>query len=197
MRKLADRRVREALAALASRAQPAAAGVASALSCAAAAALVELTAGLAADRLASEGSGARAGTDARLRELAARAAELVAHVLDIADEDAAAYAQALGARTAADRARALSGASEPPLAIAECAAEVAEAAAETARAGGWAFQADAIVAAELAMAAARGAASLVAVNLAGSSEDPSVARARAAADRAERASRAAATAGSD
>ena len=197
MTKLADRRVREALAVLASRAQPAAAGVASALSCAAAAALVELTAGLAADRLASEGSGARAGTDARLRELAARAAELVSEVLDVADADAAAYARALGAREPADRARALSEASEPPLAIAECAAEVAEAAAETALAGGWAFQADAIVAAELAMAASRGAAALVAVNLAGSSEDPRVARARDAADRAERASRAAAAAGSD
>ena len=197
MTKLADRRVREALAVLASRAQPAAAGVASALSCAAAAALVELTAGLAADRLASEGSGAGAVTDARLRELAARAAELVSEVLEIADADAAAYARALGAREPADRARALSEASEPPLAIAECAAEVAEAAAETARAGGWAFQADAIVAAELAMAASRGAAALVAVNLAGSSEDPRVARARDAAERAERASGAAAAAGSD
>ncbi len=45
---LADQRVHEALAALASPAKAPAAGVATALACAAAASLVELTAGLAA-----------------------------------------------------------------------------------------------------------------------------------------------------
>ena len=74
---------------------------------------------------------------------------------------------------------------------------MAEAAAETAQAGTWAFRADAVVAAELAAAAAAGGAELVAANLAGPSEDPRIDRARAAAERAARASRAAAAAGSD
>ena len=198
MTKLADRRVREALAALASRAQPAAAGVASALSCAAAAALVELTAGLAADRLAVRGLG-RPGrhrrAPARARRPRGRVGVRGPATSPTRTPPPTPGPSALGSPPTG-RARSRQ-ASEPPLAIAECAAEVAEAAAETARAGGWAFQADAIVAAELAMAASRGAAALVAANLAGSSEDPRVARARDAADRAERASRAAAAAGSD
>jgi formiminotetrahydrofolate cyclodeaminase len=190
---LADRRVREALAALASRSEPPAAGVASALACAAAAALVELTAGLAADRIAAEGAGARGETEARLRALSARASELRGGLLSAADEDARAYAEVIEAREAATHARALERASEPPLAIAEAAAEVAEAAAETARAGTWAFRADAVVASELAVAAARGGAELVAADLAGRGDDHRVARARAAAERAERAGRTAAS----
>jgi formiminotetrahydrofolate cyclodeaminase len=184
---LADRRVRETLAALASRAQPPAAGVASALAAAAAAALVELTAGLAADRTAAE----HAGAEGRLRALADRAGELREELLASADDDAQAYADVMDAQDAGARARALSRASDPPLAIAECAAEVAEAAAETALAGSWAFTADAVVASSLAMAAAQGGAELVGTNLAGRSYDPRLARARAAAERAERASRAA------
>jgi formiminotetrahydrofolate cyclodeaminase len=183
---LADRRVREALDALASRNQPPAAGVASALAAAAAAALVELTAGLAADRLAAEG-----GAERRLRTLVDRAGELRRTLLATADADARAYAEVISAREAAARARALARASEPPLAIAEAAAEIAEAAAESARAGTWAFTADAVVAGSLALAAARGGAELVAADLAGQPDDPRIARARAAAERAERASRAA------
>jgi len=190
---LADRRVREALAALASRAEPPAAGVASAFACAAAAALVELTAGLAADRMAAEGARAPAETAIRLRTLAGRAGELRERVLVAADDDAHAYAQVAKAPDGAARARALARASEPPLAITECAAEVAEAAAETARAGAWAFTADAVVASELAAAAALGGAELVAADLAGRSGDPRTVRARAAAERAERARRAAAS----
>ena len=93
----------------------------------------------------------------------------------------------LAASNSAERVRALDGASGPPLAIAEAAAEVAEAAAEIARAGTWAFRADAVVAAELAATAALGGAELVAVNLAASGEDPRADRARAAAGRAGRA----------
>jgi methenyltetrahydrofolate cyclohydrolase len=190
---LADRRVREALAALASRTQPPAAGVASAFACAAAAALVELTAGLAADRIAAEGAGTRAEAEARLRALVVRAGELRERLLVAADEDAQAYAQVMAARAGSARARALALASEPPLAIAECAAEVAEAAEETARAGTWAFRADAVVAGNLAAAAALGGAELVAANLAGHPGDPRADRARAAAERAERARRGAAS----
>ena len=178
--------MQETLGALASRAEPPAAGVASALAAAAAAALVELTAGLAADRLESEGDGAP--SVARLRELGGRAAELRDRLLAAADEDTRAYARALAATDDAARARALSQASEPPLEIAECAAEVAEAAEETARAGSWAFTADAVVAAELAAAAALGCSKLVAIDLAAEGSDPRVARAGEAAERARRAS---------
>ena len=191
MAALGSRQVREALAALASRAEPPAAGVASALACAAAASLVELTAGLAADRLTAERLSAKAPSAERLGALAHQAAELRERLLAAADEDAHAYAQVLEAKDGASRARALAKASEPPLAIAECAAQVAEAAAETARAGAWAFRADAVVAGELAAAAAVGCAELVAADLAGETADPRNARARAAAERAQRASGAA------
>ena len=89
-------------------------------------------------------------------------------------------------------ATALDRASEPPLAIAEAAAAVAERAAEVAEAGDWTFTADAVVAGELAAAAAHGCAHLVETNLAGDPEDPRPARARAAADLAAQASRTAA-----
>ena len=110
---LADRRVRETLDALASRTQPPAAGVASALAAAAAAALVELTAGLAADRVQADG-GAGGQGEARLRRLVDRSAELRRRLLATADDDARAYAEVIGAREAAARARALSRASAPP-----------------------------------------------------------------------------------
>lgn len=181
----------DALDALASPAKPAAAGVASALACAAAASLVELTAGLAANRVGGGSEAARAKSAARLRELATGARDLRRRLLAVADEDAHAYAEVTGAPDGAARAQALVRASEPPLAIAECAADVAEAAAETARAGAWGFTADAVVAGELAVAAARSGAELVAANLAGAADDPRTDRARAAANRAERASRAA------
>ncbi len=53
--------------------------------------------------------------------------------------------------------QALERASEPPLAVAEAAAEVAESGAEIAAAGDWPFTADAVVAAGLAAAAATAA----------------------------------------
>ncbi len=188
---LADRPVREALDILASRSQPAAAGVASALACAAAAALVELTAGLAADRVAAEGPGARGQDEPGLRALAGEAEQLRRRLLAAADDDAGAYGRVLAAGGAGERARALDRASEPPLAIAECAAEVAEAAAQIAQAGTWAFRADAVVAAELAATAAGAGAELVGTNLAAAQGDPRLDRARAAAARASRASAAA------
>ncbi len=194
---LTDRSVGEALAALASPDRPAAAGVASAVVGAAAAALVELTAGLAAERLAAGDAGAGLKTEAQLRALAARAAELGERLLLAADDDERTYARVLDAPDSAARAEALSEASEPPLAVAESAAEIAEAANEIAQTGNWPFSADAIVAGELATAAARGGAELVVVNLAESAADPRIARARAAADRARHASRSTAGADSD
>jgi formiminotetrahydrofolate cyclodeaminase len=188
---LGSRQVGDALEAFASPAQPAAAGAASAFACAAAAALVELTAGLAADRVAGQGGAASAQAAVGLRGLAVSARELRGRLLAAADEDARAYSEVTAAPDGPARAQALARASEPPLEIAECAAAIAEAAAEITRAGAWGFTADAIVAGELATAAARSGAELVMANLAGDAHDPRTDRARAATDRAERASRAA------
>jgi len=175
---LSDSRVGDALAGLASAADPAAAGAASALACATAAALVELTGGRAAQRLGAEGGGVGPAEAERLRGLAARAAELRARMPAIADADAGLYAEVARAPDAEARAAALSRASETPL-------EIAAAASEVASAGRWPFTPDAIVAAELALAAARAGSELVVANLAGSAGDPRVAGARAAAMRAE------------
>jgi formiminotetrahydrofolate cyclodeaminase len=151
----------EWLDAIAAQDEPAAAGVACALTCATAAALVELTAGLAADRLEREGS----GSADRMRALGARAAELRAKALALADEDVAAYGRVRESEPDA-RPAALALAAEPPLAIAECATELAAAAAEVERAGSWPFTPDAVVAGKLAASAASGASRLAAANLA-------------------------------
>jgi formiminotetrahydrofolate cyclodeaminase len=186
MAELGSRGIAEALDVLASPAEPAAAGVASAITAAAAAGVVELAAGLAARRVTEQG---RDDDADRMREIGQQAGKLRARLLAAADEDARAYAGVTKAREGHDRARALDRASDPPLAIAEGAAAVAERAAEVADAGEWTFTADAVVAGELAAAAARGCAQLVEANLAGEPGDPRPARARAAADLAERASR--------
>jgi formiminotetrahydrofolate cyclodeaminase len=191
MAELGSREIEEALAALAAPREPAAAGVASALTAAAAAALVELAAGLAANKIAAEDRNSGEAAD-RMRTLAQQAGKLRRRLLDAGDEDARTYALVAKAKEGRDQARALDRASEPPLAIAEAAAAVAERAAEVAEAGDWAFTADAVVAGELAAAAAHGCAHLVETNLAGDSEDPRPARARAAADLAAQASRTAA-----
>ena len=102
--------------------------------------------------------------------------------LALADEDA--YAKVIEALRLppdatsrdAEIAAALSGAADVPLAVAEAAAEVAELAALVAREGNDRLRGDALVAAELAEAGARGAAELVAINLAGR-DDPRVERA--------------------
>jgi formiminotetrahydrofolate cyclodeaminase len=189
MAELGSRGVAEALDVLASPGEPAAAGVASAITAAAAAGVVELAAGLAARRVTEQG---RKDEGDRMRELAQQAGKLRARLLGAADEDARAYARVTKAREGHERARALDRASDPPLAIAEGAAAVAERAAEVADAGDWSFTADAVVAGELAAAAARGCAQLVEANLAAEPGDPRPARARVAADLAERASRKAA-----
>ena len=103
--------------------------------------------------------------------------------LALADEDA--YAKVIEALRLptdspsrdAEVEAALSGAAEVPLAVAEAAAEVAVLAALVAQEGNDRLRGDALVAAELAGAGARGAAELVAINLAGR-DDPRVRRAR-------------------
>lgn len=189
MAEIGGRPIAEALDVLASPGEPAAAGVASAITAAAAAGVLELAAGLAARRVTEQGRNDEAD---RMRELAQQAGKLRARLLAAGDEDARAYAGVTKAREGRARDRALDRASDPPLAIAEGAAAVAERAAEVADAGDWSFTADAVVAGELAAAAARGCAQLVKANLAGEAGDPRPARALAAADLAERASRKAA-----
>jgi formiminotetrahydrofolate cyclodeaminase len=191
MTELGSRKIEDAFAALASPREPAAAGVASAFTAAAAAALVELAAALAANKIAAQDRDVGEDAD-RMRTVAQQAGKLRRRLLDAGDEDARTYAQVAKAREGREQARALDRASEPPLAIAEAAAAVAERAAQVAAAGDWAFTADAVVAGELAAAAARGCAHLVETNLAGDPEDPRPARARAAADLAAQASRTAA-----
>jgi formiminotetrahydrofolate cyclodeaminase len=186
MAELGSRGIAAALDVLASPGEPAAAGVASAITAAAAAGLVELAGGLAAGRVTEQG---RKDEADRMRELAQQAGKLRARLLAAGDEDARAYAGVTKARKGHGRARALDRASDPPLAIAEGAAAVAERAAEVVNAGDWSFTTDAVVAGELAAAAARGCAQLVETNLAAEPDDPRSARARAAADLAERASR--------
>jgi methenyltetrahydrofolate cyclohydrolase len=78
---------------------------------------------------------------------------------------------------AAELEEALSGAADVPLAVAEAAAEVAVLAKLVASEGNARLRGDALVAAELAGAGARGAAELVAINLAGR-DDPRVRRAQ-------------------
>jgi formiminotetrahydrofolate cyclodeaminase len=103
--------------------------------------------------------------------------------LVLADEDA--YAKVTEAlrlppnspSRATELEAALSGAADVPLAVAEAAAEVAVLAAIVAREGNKRLRGDALVAAELAKAGARGAAELVAINLAGR-DDPRVERAK-------------------
>jgi formiminotetrahydrofolate cyclodeaminase len=113
----------------------------------------------------------------RAEALRSRAATLA-----LADEEA--YAKVIEALRLppdspsrdAEVATALSAAADVPLAVAEAAAEVALLADLVAREGSDRLRGDALVAAELAKAGARGAAELVAINLAGR-DDPRIDRA--------------------
>jgi formiminotetrahydrofolate cyclodeaminase len=155
-----------------------------------------------ADRTPAPGGGAAAGAGcalgaalaemaarfAGLDDAAARAATLRREGLALADADGSAYAPVLAAlRLPADdpgRAEALrtaqSAAADVPLAIAEAAASVAVLARDVAAAGKPGLRGDALAGADLAAGAARAAARLVEINLAGAPDDPRVARARAA-----------------
>ena len=153
-------------------------GAGAAVGCALGAALVEMAARF-------------AGLDA----VVARAGELRARALALRDEDLVAYAPVLEALALPgdDPARAgrlrdaSSAAAEPPLAIAEAAAEVAELGRTVAAEGRPALRGDALAGADLAAGAARAAARLVEINVPG---DPRVERARAAVARATSAARA-------
>lgn len=160
MSPLADQSLHEVLDALASADAGPAAGVAAAATCAQAAALVELTAGLAARRCGA-GDGARAQ---RMEEIAMRAAALRRCAASSADDDVAAYG-AIRGLAGAERAGALSRAADVPAALAAQAAETAGLAAEVAeQATGAAWAADVQAATVLARAAGVVAELLVTVN---------------------------------
>jgi methenyltetrahydrofolate cyclohydrolase len=174
-------------------------GACAAWACALGAGLIELAAGVSLSHAES------AGAHRRMRELCARAGELRAGAVGLADRDVASYAAVLAAQrrarggeagpggggTATPRGgeadglpAALSAAAEAPLLIAETAAEVASLAAETARTATTGLRGDAIAGSLLAEAAARAAAELVAINLAATPDDPRLGRARDASERA-------------
>lgn len=108
----------------------------------------------------------------RAAETVERADTLRSLVTELAQADADAYTQVLEAlRRKEGVAAALSAAADVPLAIAEAAAEVASLAAIAAVDGNPRLHGDAVMAVELAEAGGRGAAELVAINLAGHSDE--------------------------
>jgi methenyltetrahydrofolate cyclohydrolase len=141
-------------------------GSSAALTCALAASLAEMAAGFAPNAAAVPGPGARA-------------AELRARALELADLDLDSYAPVLAAlrRPADDEARgaavadALSNAAAVPFAVVEVSAEACELASGVALAASRHVVGDAVTATLLARAACEAAATLVALNLEGISDD--------------------------
>ncbi|MSX02180.1 MAG: hypothetical protein F2813_03355 [Actinobacteria bacterium] len=160
---------------IASRSEPVACGAVAAISCAGAAALVELTVKLAEERLpGNAGLGQAASLIAGLREEA----------LLLAEAERTAYSDA---REASD----LGMAADTPLRIAQIAADVADAAAGVVGAGDWPFSPDAVAGAVLAEGAATIGALLVAENLTTAPDDPRLQAAQSASNRASQARRSA------
>jgi formiminotetrahydrofolate cyclodeaminase len=149
-------------------------GSSCALTCALAAGLVEMTAGLTLTRREY------ATRHARMGQMRTRAGELRAEALRLAELELHVYGAVLEAlripedqpgRAEAVEA-AMSDATDSPLAIARAAAEVAELAADAARTGNLHLHGDAVAGALLAEAACAGAARLVELNLTSNPEDP-------------------------
>jgi formiminotetrahydrofolate cyclodeaminase len=139
----------ELLDRLAARTPAPGGGAAAAWACALAAGLVEMAASFAGDA-----------------DAAGRAREVRAEVLVLAERDGEAYSAVLTARReGGDVAAAMAGAAEPPLRIAEAAAEVAERAAAIAVTGKASLAGDAMTGALLAEAATRAAARLAEMDL--------------------------------
>jgi formiminotetrahydrofolate cyclodeaminase len=164
----------ETLDGLASESPAPGAGAASAWCCALSAALVEMVAGV----LRARGEGSSA-----LERRRSRAGELRAAALRLADEDAAAYRAVIDAPPERRR-QALSAAADPPLAIAEAAAEAGALAVASAADARGPVRGEADTAALLAAAAVRAAARLIELNLGGAPDDPRLIRARELAERA-------------
>lgn len=158
-------------------------GAAASFACALAAALVEMATSF---TLPAEAGAEAADADGpeRVRKMRDRARGLRFEALALADRDAAGYGRVIEAyrlpredpqRKDAIRS-ALSGAADPPLALAAAAAETAELGAEIASSGNPNLRGDARTAALLGEAAARAACGLVRINLEGSPGDPRLGR---------------------
>ena len=164
MTDLAESPVGDLLAGLAATDDGRAAGVACALTCAAGASLLELTAALAAARIAREGG----GDERRMREIAERAGAAAPRGCRRSPTRTSPPTPRSWRQPTGPSARpALERASGPPREVAESAAEISRLADEVAAAGKWPFTPDAVVAGRLADAAAAGAAALLAANRAG------------------------------
>jgi methenyltetrahydrofolate cyclohydrolase len=138
----------EAFLAAVAEATPAPGGGSSAgVTAALAAALVEMSAGL-----------------ARSSDIVERAGALRARALRLAEEEMTSYAPVLEARDEHERELALAAASEPPAQIAETAAEVAELGVEVAASSSASVRGDALTGVVLAEAAASAAFRLVEIN---------------------------------
>lgn len=175
---LANRPFNELLDSLAAETPSPGGGAGAAWACALAATLVEMSAAFTRHE--------------RLTQVTDRAHELRAVALELAERDLEAYAPVLEALCLAtgdtnrddQLAAALSAAAEPPLAVAEAAAELAALAAVLARTGNPNLRGDAITGATLAEAACRAAVSLVEINLVNQPKDPRLERASELAARA-------------
>ncbi len=165
MGSLANQPLGEFLEAVAAGTPAPGGGTSAAVTCALAAALVEMAAQI-------------AGADAA-RPQAARV-----RALELAEVELSSYAPVLEARDADQRAAALAEASRSPLEVAELGAEVAQLGAEVAQTSSAAVRGDALAGVVLAEAASTAAVRLVEINLAESSTDELVERARAAGRRA-------------
>jgi formiminotetrahydrofolate cyclodeaminase len=184
----AERPLCELLERVAATAPAPGAGSAAGWTCALAAALLEMVVATELRREPGDAPGARRRRD--------RAATLRARALELADTDVRAYRAVLEVRRerdlpghAARLAKALSAAAEPPLAIAEVAAEVTRLAADAGRRARGGVRGEAIAAAVLGEASAAACVALVELNLGGAPEDGRIERVRglaraAAADRA-------------
>lgn len=163
---LADEPLTEVLGRFAARTPAPGGGSAAAVTCAVAAALVEMAAGFA---------GEAGGADAA----AGRAAQLRRRAVELADLDLASYRPVLEAlrRQTDDPARpdavaqALSAAAEVPLEVARVSAEVSALAAGLADTGSRHLIGDATAAAVLAHAACEAATALVGINLKGAADE--------------------------
>ena len=174
MESLADRSLGQVLEHVAAQTPSPGGGSSAALACAMAAGLAEMAA---AFTLARDEYAAR---HERMGALQARAGELRAQALALADAELHVYEAVLQALREPEDApgrderlqAALSDAADSPLAVARAAAEVAEIAGETARTGNRNLRGDAITGALLAEAACAAAARLADINLAGRPADP-------------------------
>jgi len=180
---LLDRSLREFLDDVAARGRTPGGGSAAALVTALAAALLAKIARTSTAWPDSSGVAAQAES---LRDRAAPLAQATADEYEAALQAREDEGEA-GVRRDFALGRAYARAAEPPLQIAQAAADVAELAVVVARNGDPAFHADAVIAALLAAAAASSAAELVAVNLTAAARDERVREAERLAESAARA----------